>query len=388
MPDPIYLDHQATTPVDARVVEAMEPYWSERFGHPASRHHAYGWDAERAVEEARASVAALLGADAHDVIFTSGGTESDNLAVKGVALALRSKGTHLVTTQIENRPVLDAMAWLETQGFDVTRVGVDERARVDPEAIAAAIRDDTVLVSVQWANHEVGTVQPMTAIGQVCAERGVWLHTDASQAAAWLPIDVEAAGVHLLSLTGHRMYGPKGIGALYARRRKPRVRLVPLLHGGGHERGMRSGTVNVPGAVGLGRASELVRAERGADAERVGALRDRLEAALAGGIEGLEILGDLSCRLPGTTAVSVDGVEGESLLLGASAVALSTGSACSSATLEPSRVLSAMGLSKAEADTSIRLGLGRFTSADGVDRAARALIDAAARIRAAAAGRG
>lgn len=360
----------------------MAPYWTERFGHPASRHHAYGWDAEKAVEDARAHVASLIGADPREIVFTSGGTESDNLAVKGVAETLAAKGRHLVTTGIENRPVLESCAWLETRGYEVTHVAVDEHARVDPVAVAAALRPDTILVSVQWANHEVGTVQEVATIGVICAERGVLFHTDATHAAAWVPIDVKAAGVHLLSLTAHRMFGPKGIGALYVRRRRPRVRLAPLLHGGGHERGFRSGTVNVPGAVGLGRAAELVEAERDSDASRVAGLRDRLEAGLLEGVEGIRVLGDPSRRLPGTSALAIADVEGESLLLGASRLALSTGSACSSATLEPSHVLRAMGLSKEAIDTSVRFGLGRLTTADEVERAVRVVKDAVQRIRA------
>lgn len=376
-----YLDHPSTTPVDPRVVEAMAPYWTERFGHPASRHHPYGWDAEHAVDAAREEVAGLIGGEAREIVFTSGGTEADNLAIKGVAEALASKGRHLVTTAVENRPVADSCAWLETQGFEVTRVAVDEAARVDPGAVEAAIREDTVLVSVQWANPEVGTVQPLHEIGAVCEARGVLLHTDASQAAAWEPIDVQAAGVHLLSLAAHRLYGPKGAGALYVRRRNPRVRLAPQLHGGGHERGLRSGTVNVPGVVGFGRAAALCTAEREADATRVTLLRDRLQASLADGLDGLRVLGSEAHRLPGILAVAVEGVEGEALLLGASGLAFSTGSACSSATLEPSPVLPAMGLSKREADTSVRLGLGRFTTASDVDAAIRIVTDAVLRIR-------
>jgi cysteine desulfurase len=382
---PLYLDHPSTTPVDPRVVEAMAPYWTERFGHPASRHHAYGWDAEHAVDAAREEVAQLIGAEAREIVFTSGGTEADNLALKGVAEALASKGRHLVTTAIENRPVADSCAWLEGRGWEVTRVGVDGAARVDPAAIDAAIRDDTVLVSVQWANPEVGTVQPMHDIGAVCEARGVLLHTDATQAAAWLPIDVRAAGVHLLSVTAHRLYGPKGTGALYVRRKGPRVRLAPQIHGGGHEGGLRSGTVNVPGVVGLGRAAAICRAEGASDARRVGALRDRLEAGLVEGSEGARALGSAAHRLPGVLSVTVRDVEGEALLLGASGLAFSTGSACSSATLEPSPVLGAMGLSKRDADSSVRLGLGRFTTQADVDAAIGALTDAVARIRAAGA---
>lgn len=381
MGPPLYFDHPSTTPLDPRVVDAMAPYWTERFGHPASRHHPYGWDAERAVTEARAEVASLIGAETREIVFTSGGTESDNLAIKGVAEAYASKGRHLVTTVVENRPVADSCTWLETRGFEVTRVAVDGDARVDPSAIDAAIRDDTVLVSVQWANPEVGTVQPIAEIGAVCEARGVLFHTDATQAAAWMPLDVRTAGVHLLSLTAHRLYGPKGAGALYVRRRSPRVRLAPQLHGGGHERGMRSGTVNVPGIVGLGRAAALCAAEGQADAVRVAGLRDRLQAGLAEGVDGLRVLGSAARRLPGVLPVRIDGVEGEALLLGASGLAFSTGSACSSATLEPSPVLSAMGLSKRESDTSVRFGLGRFTTEAEVDTAIGAVTDAAARIR-------
>ncbi|MHC5009874.1 MAG: cysteine desulfurase family protein [Planctomycetota bacterium] len=381
MPAAIYLDHHATTPVDPRVVEAMAPYWRERFGHPASRQHAFGWDAEKAVETARSRVADLVGAESREIVFTSGGTESDNLAVKGAAETLASKGRHVVTTAVENRPVLDACAWLERRGYEVSRVAPDERGRIAPADVAAALRPDTVLVSVQMASHEVGTVQDLEAIGAVCAEADVWLHTDATQASAWCPIDVAAQGIHLLSLSGHRMFGPKGIGALYVRRRKPRVRLAPQLHGGGHEHGTRSGTVNVPGAVGLGMAAELCREEGAEDVRRVGALRDRLETGLLAGAEGIRVLGGTEDRLPNNSAISVAGVEGEALMLGVPQIALATGSACTSATLEPSYVLEAMGLPKTVADTNVRFGLGRFTTGAEIDETIRRVVDTIARIR-------
>ncbi len=386
MAAPIYLDHQSTTPVDPRVVAALLPYLTERFGHPASRAHAFGWEAEKAVEAARAKVADLVRADPREVVFTSGSTEADNLAVKGAAESYAGwggKGRHVVTTTIENRAVLDSCRWLEERrGFEVTRVRPDGLGRVAPEAIASAIRPDTVLVSVQWASHEVGTVQPMEAIGAVCRERGVLLHSDASQAGAWLDLDVERAGVHLLSLSANKMSGPKGAGALVVRRREPRVRLAPLLHGGGHERGMRSGTVDVPAVVGFGAACEIARLERSGDAARVGALRDRFESELLARLPGVTRNGDPSHRLPNNANLSFSGVEGEALLVSLPQLAASTGSACTSASPEPSHVLEAMGLSREAAHSSVRFSLGRPTTSDEVSRAVALLCEAVPRLRA------
>lgn len=380
--DRIYLDHQSTTPIDPRVVEAVAPFGHDQFGHPSSSGHAFGWDAEKAVEHARAQVADLVGAEPREIVFTSGGTEADNLAIKGVAEALASKGRHIVTTAVENRPVLDSCAWLETRGWEVTRVAPDAKGRVEAEAIGTALRPDTVLVSVQYANHEVGTVQPVAGIAAVVAEHGAWLHTDAAQALAWLPVDVATEGIHLLSLAAHRMYGPKGAGALYVRRRKPRVRVAPQMHGGGHERGLRSGTVNVPGVVGLGAAAAACRADREGDAARVAVLRDRLEARIAERVSGMRRFGDLARRLPNNTNVAFEGVEGESLVVALPEIAFATGSACTSATLEPSYVLPAMGVAASTAAGSVRFSLGRFTTEAEIDRTVARVVEAVERTRA------
>lgn len=382
MGEPIYLDHQSTTPLDPRVAEAMAPYLAERFGHPASGSHAYGWDAERGVESARAQAADLIGADPREIVFTSGGTEADNLAVKGVAEALAAKGRHLVTTAIENRPVLDSCAWLAARGWEVTHLVPDGAGRVPAEAVREALRPDTVLVSVQYANHEVGTVQAIPEIAAVVAEHGAWLHTDATQALAWLPVDVAQQGIHLLSMSANKMYGPKGAGALYVRRHKPRVRVAPQMHGGGHERGLRSGTVNVPGVVGLGAAAALCREQREDDAARVSALRDRLELRLAQRIPGVRVFAEDARRLPNNANVAFEGVEGESLLVALPDVALATGSACTSASLEPSYVLPAMGVDASTAAGSVRFSLGRFTTEAEIDTAVERVVEVVERTRA------
>jgi cysteine desulfurase len=383
---PIYLDHQSTTPLDPRVVEAMLPYLTERFGHPHSRSHAFGWEAEKAVEVARARVADLLHAEPREIVFTSGSTEADNLALKGAAEFYGSygqRGRHVVTTAIENRPVLDSCAWLEERrGFRVTRMRPDAAGRVAPEAIAAAIEPDTVLVSVQWANHEVGTVQPIAEIAALCRDRGVLLHSDASQAGAWLDLDVAAAGVALLSLSANKMFGPKGAGALYVRRKDPRVRVAPLLHGGDHERGMRSGTPDVPALVGFGVAAEIARTQWTADAERVAALRDRFESALRASLDGIAVNGSTTHRLPNNSNLSFDGVEGEALLVSVPDVAASTGSACTSATQEPSHVLEALGLPRSASQSSVRFSLGRPTTSDEIDRAISRIRETVPRLRA------
>lgn len=386
MPRPIYLDHLSTTPCDPAVVEAMLPYFTERFGHPASPAHAYGWEAEKALETARARVADLIGAEPAEIVFTSGGTEADNLALKGVGEQLFSKGRHVVITSIENRPVLDCGAWLERRGFSVTRVAPDETGRVSAEAIKAAFNDDTILVSVQAANHEVGTLQPLHDIGRACAEHGVLFHTDATSAAPWRPLDVKELGIHLLSLAGHKMYGPKGIGALFVNRRKPRVRLQPRHHGGGHERGLRSGTVNVPGAVGLGMAAELCRTNREADAERVAALRDEFEAGLEGGVPDVRLLGNPASRLPNVTNFAVPQVEGEAFVTALTGVAIATGSACTSAQPELSPVLRAMGLDKDIVSASVRVSLGRTTTKAEMASVLPQVVEAAERLRAAHSG--
>ena len=382
MSEPIYLDNQSTTAVAPEVAQAMAPYLGERYGHPASKAHPFGWDAERGVEMARAQVADLIGAMPREIVFTSGGTESDNLAVKGVAEVLASKGRHIVTTAIENRPVLASCAWLGRRGFEVTLVPCDAQGLVDPGEVADALREDTILVSVHAANHEVGTLQDIRAVGAACRERGIWFHTDASQAAAWMPLNMNEDPIDLLSLAAHRCYGPKGIGALYVRRRKPRVRLAPQLHGGEHEQGLRSGTINVPGAVGFGAAAELVKREMDTVPDRVCGLRDSLQNGIAQHVAQCRVLGAPDERLPNNLNVALDGVEGEAVLVGLPRVALATGSACTTATMEASHVLRAMGLSKAEANTSVRFGLSRTTTQGQIDRVITDVIHVVERLRA------
>jgi cysteine desulfurase len=377
---PIYMDCHSTTPVDPRVLEAMLPYFTEHYGNAASKSHAFGWRAEEAVEEAREQVARLIGATAREIVWTSGATESDNLAVKGVARFHASRGRHLVITAIEHKAVLDPAAALTREGFEVTVVPVGRDGVVDPEAIRAALRPDTILVSVMHANNEVGTIQPVEEIGRITRERGVLFHTDAVQSLGRIPFDVEAAQADLVSLSAHKMYGPKGVGALYVRRR-PRARLVAQIDGGGHERGYRSGTLNVPGIVGFGKAAELGREEMPAEAPRILALRERLRAAIEAGLERVTVNGSLSRRLPGNLNVSFDHVEGEALLIAMKDVAVSSGSACTSASLEPSYVLRAMGVPDELAHASIRFGLGRFNTEEEVDHVARLVVEKATRLR-------
>ncbi len=377
---PIYMDHHSTTPVDPRVLEAMLPYFTEHFGNAASKSHSFGWKAEEAVEEARAEVARLVGASAREIVFTSGATESDNLAVKGAARFHRERGRHLVTTAIEHKAVLDSMHALEREGFEVTFLPVSGEGIVDPEAVRAALRPDTILVSVMHANNEVGTVQPIEAIGRLTRERGILFHTDAVQSVGRIPFDVEAANADLVSLSAHKMYGPKGVGALYVRRR-PRARLVPQMDGGGHERGYRSGTLNVPGIVGFGRAAALAREEMPTEAPRLLALRERLRKALEAGLDRIRVNGSLTHRLPGNLNVSFEFVEGEALMLALRDVAVSSGSACTSASLEPSYVLRAMGVSDEMAHSSIRFGLGRTNTEEEVDEVARRVVEKARKLR-------
>jgi cysteine desulfurase len=377
---PIYMDHHSTTPVDPRVLEAMLPYFTEHFGNAASKSHSFGWKAEEAVEEARAEVARLVGASAREIVFTSGATESDNLAVKGAARFHRERGRHLVTTAIEHKAVLDSMHALERDGFEVTFLPVSGEGIVDPEAVRAALRPDTILVSVMHANNEVGTVQPIEEIGRLTRERGILFHTDAVQSVGRIPFDVEAANADLVSLSAHKMYGPKGVGALYVRRR-PRARLVPQMDGGGHERGYRSGTLNVPGIVGFGRAAALAREEMPTEAPRLLALRERLRTALEAGLDRIRVNGSLTHRLPGNLNVSFEFVEGEALMLALRDVAVSSGSACTSASLEPSYVLRAMGVSDEMAHSSIRFGLGRTNTEEEVDEVARRLVEKARKLR-------
>jgi len=377
---PVYMDHHATTPVDPRVLEAMLPFFTEHFGNAASKSHSFGWRAEEAVEEARERVGRLIGASGREIVWTSGATESDNLAVKGVAQFHQGKGRHLVTTCIEHKAVLDSMHALERQGFEVTYLPVDGNGLVDAESVRAAIRPDTILVSVMHANNEVGTVQPLEAIGRITREKGVLLHTDAVQSAGRIPFDVERANVDLASLSAHKMYGPKGVGALYVRRR-PRARLVAQMDGGGHERGYRSGTLNVPGIVGFAKAAELARAEMPTEAPRLLALRERLRQAIEAGLDLIRVNGSLEQRLPGNLNVSFEYVEGEALMLAMKDVAVSSGSACTSASLEPSYVLRAMGVPDEMAHSSIRFGLGRFNTEEEVDFAARLAVEKVRRLR-------
>jgi cysteine desulfurase len=379
---PIYMDYHATTPVDPRVLDAMLPYFNEKFGNAASRSHAYGWTAEEAVTHAREKVAALIGAqNPKEIVFTSGATESNNIALKGVAEFYREKGNHIVTTVIEHKSVLDTGKRLEKEGFQVTYVKVDREGRVDPDDIKKAITDKTILVSVMLANNEVGTVQPLAEIGKITRQRGVLFHSDAVQGVGKVPFNVEAMNVDLCSITAHKMYGPKGIGALYVRRSKPRVRITAQMDGGGHEFGMRSGTLNVPGIVGFGKAAEIMRLEGPDEAKRLLALRERLRLRLMKELDALQVNGSLEQRLPGNLNVSFSFVEGEALMMAIKDVCVSSGSACTSASLEPSYVLHAMGIGDDLAHSSIRFGLGRFTTDDEVDYVADLVIAKVQRLR-------
>jgi len=377
---PVYLDYHATTPVDPRVLEVMLPYFTQEFGNAASKSHVFGWRAEEAVEAARAEVALLVGASAREIVWTSGATESNNLALKGAAQFYREKGKHLVTVKTEHKAVLDSMHALERQGFEVTFLDVERDGRLDPARLRAALRKDTTLVSVMHANNETGVVHPIEEIGKITREAGVLLHCDAVQSAGKIPFDVERANADLVSLTAHKLCGPKGVGALYVRR-KPRVRLVAQMDGGGHERGYRSGTLNVPGIVGFGKAAALALAEREAEAARVLSLRERLRLGLAAGLDLLTVNGSLEHRVPGNLNVSFACVEGEALMMAVKDVAVSSGSACTSASLEPSYVLRAMGVSDDLAHSSIRFGLGRFTTREEIDWVIRLVVEKVKRLR-------
>ncbi len=377
---PIYMDYHATTPVDPRVLEAMLPYFTTEFGNAASKSHAFGWRAEEAVEAAREQVAGLIGASPKEIAWTSGATESDNLAIKGAAHFYQTKGKHLVTCKTEHKAVLDSMHALERQGFEVTFLDVERDGRLDPARLKAALRPDTILVSIMHANNETGVVHPIAEIGQITRSAGVLFHCDAVQGVGKLPFDVDAMNVDLASLSAHKMYGPKGMGALYVRR-KPRVRLVAEMDGGGHERGFRSGTLNVPGIVGFGKAAELAAAEREAEAARVLAQRERLRRGLEASLDLLTVNGSLEHRLPGNLNVSFAYVEGEALMMAVKDVAVSSGSACTSASLEPSYVLRAMGVSEDLAHSSIRFGLGRFTTDEEVDHVVRLFAEKVKKLR-------
>jgi cysteine desulfurase len=380
---PIFMDSQSTTPVDPRVLEAMIPYFTEKFGHPASRNHPFGWEAEGGVDRAREQIAKLIGArDPKEVVFTSGGTEAINLALKGVAEMYREKGNHIVTTTIEQRATLDVCKRLERQGFELTYVPVGRDGLVDVEAVRAALTEKTILISIMFANNEIGTIQPVAELGKLAKEKGIIFHADATQAVGKIPVDVEAMGIDLLSATAHMLYGPKGVGALYVRRKNPRVRLAPMVDGGGHERGMRSGTVPVPLVVGFGKAAEICREVMGEESKRLAALRDRLQEQILAKVDEAYVNGHPTRRLPHNLNISFAYVEGESVLMGLNReAALASGSACTSATLEPSYVISALGVDSELAHSSIRFGLHRFSTEEEVDFVAQKTIEVIHRLR-------
>jgi cysteine desulfurase len=364
---PIYMDNNSTTRTDPRVVEAMLPYFTEKFGNAASRSHAFGWEAEIAVEEAREQIAALIGASAKEIIFTSGATESNNLAIKGVAAMYKKKGNHVITQATEHKATLDTCKRLEREGYQVTYLPVDQYGQVHADQVAEAITDKTILVSIMAANNEIGTVQPIKAIGKMCKGKGVLFHTDAVQAVGKLPVDVDEMGIDLLSLSAHKIYGPKGLGALFVRKKDPRVRLEPQIDGGGHERGMRSGTLAVPLIVGLGKACEIARNEMAQESEKTFRLRERLRKGIMDQLPESYLNGHPTERLPGNANISFAYVEGEGLMMGIKDVAVSSGSACTSASLEPSYVLRALGVGDELAHSSIRFGIGRFNTEAEVD---------------------
>lgn len=378
---PVYLDYHATTPVDPQVLETMLPYFTQVFGNAASRNHEYGWTAEAAVEKARGQIASLIGATDKEIIFTSGATESNNLAITGVAEMYKDKGKHIITSAIEHKAVLDTCLALEQKGYEISYVPVDSTGRVDLEELRKLIRPDTILVSVMFANNEIGSINPVAEIGKLCKEKGVLFHTDAVQAAGKAEIDVQAQGIDLLSLTAHKIYGPKGVGTLYVRRKGPRVRLSPIVHGGGHERGMRSGTLNVPGIVGFGKAAELAKKYLREETARVQGLRDRLWAGIQEQLDEVYLNGHPEHRLPNNLNVSFAFVEGESLMMGMKELAVSSGSACTSASLEPSYVLKSIGVGEDLAHTSIRFGLGRFTTEEEVDFALKKVVATVRKLR-------
>jgi cysteine desulfurase len=378
---PIYMDNHATSPMDPRVLEAMIPFFTAKFGNAASRNHSFGWEAEQAVELAREQIAKLIGATAREIIFTSGATESNNLAIKGIAEMYRERGNHIITQVTEHKAVLDTCKRLEKHGYRVTYLPVKADGLIDLEDLRQAMDDKTILVTIMAANNEIGVVQPIAEIGKLCHEKGVLFHTDAVQAVGKIPIDVNAMQIDVLSLTAHKLYGPKGVGALYVRRRNPRVQISAQIDGGGHERGMRSGTLNVPSIVGLGKACELAGEEMAAEAARLQGLRDRLRQRLESELDYVEVNGSWEHRLPGNLNMSFVYVEGESLLMGINDVAVSSGSACTSATLEPSYVLKSLGLGDDVAHSSIRFGLGRFNTEAEVDYVADKVIGIVKKLR-------
>jgi len=378
---PVYMDHQATTPVDPEVLEAMLPFFSREFGNAASRSHSFGWRAEEAVEKARESVASLIHAGPPEIVFTSGATESDNLALFGVTEALYRKGRHIVTCRTEHKAVLDCCARLEKLGYEITYLPVDRHGLVSPADVLAAITEQTVLVAIMAANNEVGTVHPVAEIGRIAREKGVPFHCDAAQAVGKIPIDVEAMGIDLMAFSAHKIYGPKGVGALYVRKRHPRVRVAPQIHGGGHEKGLRSGTLNVPGIVGFGKACEIAGRVMPEESRRLAGLRDRLQERLLSELDDVHLNGHPERRLPHSLNVSFACVEGESLMLALDGVAVSSGSACTSASLEPSYVLKAMGVSNELAHASLRFGLGRSNTAEQVEYVADRVAENVERLR-------
>jgi len=378
---PIYMDYHATTPMDPRVFEAMKPYFLETFGNAASRNHSFGWEAEEAVEKSRKQIASLIGATAKEIVFTSGATESNNLALKGVAEMYAEKGNHIITAATEHKAILDTCKRLEKHGVRVTYLPVQANGLVDMEQLQAAITDKTILISLMYANNEIGVLQPIAEIGKLAKSKGVLLHTDATQAVGKVPVNVIKDNIDLLSLSAHKMYGPKGVGALYVRRKGPRVQLTAQMDGGGHERGMRSGTLNVPGIVGLGEACALCQAEMAEESKRMAYLRDKLRDKLQAALDETYINGTMEHRLPNNLNISFAYVEGESLLMGINDVAVSSGSACTSATLEPSYVLKALGAGDDLAHSSIRFGLGRFNTEEEVDYVAAKVIDVVKKLR-------
>jgi len=381
MKTPIYLDSHATTRVDPRVLDAMLPYFTEYFGNSASRNHEFGWAAEQGVEKARKQIADLIGASAREIIFTSGATESDNLAIKGVAEMYAEKGNHIITAATEHKAVLDTCKKLEKNGYRVTYLPVQGDGLVDLDMLKEAITDKTILVTIMYANNEIGVIQPVAEIGKICRERGVLFHTDGVQAVGKVPIDVNKDNIDIMSITAHKLYGPKGVGALYVRRKGPRVQLTAQMDGGGHERGMRSGTLNVPGIVGLGEACAICQRDMPEESKRLRALRDRLKTKLEDGLDEIYLNGSWEHRLPHSLNISFAYVEGESLLMGINDVAVSSGSACTSATLEPSYVLKALGLGDDIAHSSIRFGIGRFNTEEEIDYVADKLIHVVRKLR-------
>ena len=378
---PVYFDNHATTQVDPRVIDAMLPYFNEKFGNAASRNHAFGWAAEEGVEEARAQVAQLINATPKEIVITSGATESDNLAIKGVAGMYREKGNHIITQVTEHKAVLDTCKRLEKEGYEVTYLPVEKDGRINLDDLRRAITPKTILISIMYANNEIGVIQPVAEIGKIAKEKGIFFHTDGVQAIGKIPVDVQKDGIDLLSISAHKLYGPKGVGALYVRRKNPRVQLTAIIDGGGHERGMRSGTLNVPGIVGLGKACDLCRQEMVEETARLSGLRDRLKNGIMGKLDETYINGSMEHRLPHNINISFAYVEGESLLMGINDVAVSSGSACTSATLEPSYVLKALGVGEDLAHTSIRFGLGRFNTIDEVDYVTSRVVETVERLR-------